>query len=509
MAVQRRKFSFDAEKQLLINLITNDEYCRTILPLVDDEYLTSKSAGVLIQWVRAYWDAYESAPKSGITAIFENESGSLNDEEKDHIEKVLQHLSDVSFDNEETNTPYLIDKGKEFLRKRHLELRIKAAQHHVSNGELEKAEQALEERFDMPDELDIVRSWNDTEYIRSAISKMSSREDPDSAFFRYRGRLGEFMGNMDAGWLVGLVGPSKRGKTIYLSETAHEGIIRRMNTLVYSLEMPDQQLYIRSMKSLTAATVSPEAYETMVPVFDCELNQNGECPLTIRKGFGSLDNENGVHDTYEDRPEWVVCTACRGSADFHPASWLIPTERKAYNEETYFTKVNSFMRLFGKYGKTIFHPSKTASVETLNSDLYMLEHRFNWVPHIVVLDYADLMVAERGSSQKRFELDDIWEGLRSTAQERKCLLVTASQTNRGGVDSKYVRETDIAEDYSKIAKLDLGIGLCQTETMKAQGLMNLNKVVSRHTNFIQSHTCTCLQELGHMQGMIDSEFRMK
>jgi len=404
MAVQRRKYSFDAEKQILINLITNNEYCRAILPLLQEEYFTSKSAGIIIQWVQEYFDAYESAPKYGITDVFDHEGINLSSEDKDHVEKILQHLYDIDYDNEETNTPYLIDKGKEFLRKRHLELKIKAAQHHSANGDLESAEQVLASRFDLPEELDIVKSWDDEEWNRKVIHKMASRDDPDSAFFRYPGRLGDFLGNIDAGWFMGYVGPSKRGKTVYLMETVHCGIQRRMNTLFYSLEMPSDQLFMRSMKSISGGKLAEEEYETMFPTFDCELNQNGECDKEQRVGFGSLENEEGELDGYENNPDWKQCTACRGTPDFHPTSWLVPMPKRAYNEDTYFKKVNSFMRLFGRYGKTIFQPSKTATIETIDNHLYTLEHQHNWIPHIVVLDYADLLKPTRSNNQKRFEL---------------------------------------------------------------------------------------------------------
>lgn len=508
MAIQRTKFLFDTEKQLVTNLITNDEYCRTILPLIDEEFISSKSILTIIRWIDNYFESYQHAPKKGIIDIFDNESALLKLEEREHIEKILQHLSDTSYESDGDNTPYLIDEGKKFLRKRHFELKIKAAQSHLSRGELNEAEQVLEERFDIKDELDISQSWYDVDYTQNVIAKMTQREDIDNAFFRYPGRLGKFIGNLDPGWFVGIVGPSKRGKTIYLMETAHIAMHRRMNTLVYSLEMPIDQLFMRSMKSFTGASIAENDYENLIPVFDCELNQKNECNKECRVGFGSCFN-NGALMEYDDNPEWEICTVCRGTRDFYPAAWRKPITRKAYSEDSYFKRVRAFTRLYGKYVRAIFHPSRTASVETLDSDLYYLQHKHAWTPQVVVLDYADLLTPSRNSSQKRFELDDIWEGLRSIAQQKHILLVTASQTNRGGVDSKYVRETDIAEDYSKIAKLDLGIGLCQTEDMKKQGMMNINKVISRHTEFIQSEVCTCLQELSLLQGILDTEYRGK
>jgi hypothetical protein len=142
-------------------------------------------------------------------------------------------------------------------------------------------------------------------------------------------------------------------------------------------------------------------------------------------------------------------------------------------------------------------------------ELDRLEQSENFIADVVVLDYGDLVRPKKGTGTKRFDLDEIWEDYRNIQQRRKLLFVTASQTNRGSADAKFIRATDVAEDYSKIAKLDLGIGLCQIDTMKAQGMINLNKIAFRHGEFVESHTCTVLQELSYMQSNIDSEYQFK
>ena len=271
--------------------------------------------------------------------------------------------------------------------------------------------------------------------------------------------------------------------------------------------MPLIQINARVLKCVAGTHPSDEDYDVMSPVFDCELNQNGTCEKAERAGFGTLQMEDRKL-AYADAPGWVVCTNCRGTKDFDPAAWKVPVKKKKVNEADYYTKVNAFMRLYGKRCRSFFYPSKTVSVSDFENDLNALEHNENFVADVVVIDYADLIKPPRGG-EKRHNLDDIWEELRALEQRRNILLVSASQTNRGGVDAKYLREADIAEDYTKIAKLDLGIGLCQTDAMKDEGLMNLNKVVYRHGEFIQSHVCTALQELSDMQALLDTEFRFK
>jgi hypothetical protein len=142
----------------------------------------------------------------------------------------------------------------------------------------------------------------------------------------------------------------------------------------------------------------------------------------------------------------------------------------------------------------------------MNSELDILIERENFFSDMIIADYADLIKPKSGAGQKRLELDDIWEGLRSMGQSRQNALVTASQTNQKAVDSRYIRQTDIAEDFSKLAKVDVGIGLAHTEDMKTAGILNANIVASRHYEFQLPHTCSILQDLSSMQGHLDSEF---
>ena len=504
MATQINRLDYNREKQILVNLILNNEYCRRVLPALEDEYFRSKSAGTILGWIRSYYDSFKTAPKHHIKDIFETEAQGLGQDECDQIESVLTHIDQVA-DTENQNVDYLVDAAYKYCKSRLLELQVAAAQKHLSEGNFDLAEEALSKRFEINIKTETAVSWSDTTLIKDTIEYMVRKEDPDTAFFRFPGRMGEFFGTLERAWFVAFIAPSKRGKTIYMAETIIAAIQQRKNIVFFSLEMPTKQVFARVLKCVVGNRPGEEDYVVENPIFDCEKNQDGTCDKPNRKGFGSLLID-GEKLTYDESPGWEVCTECRGTPDFYPISWKIPAKKEKLNEAAYFKKANAFMRLYGKHCRTIFYPSKTATVSDMLNDLHALEHNENFIADIIVIDYADLIKPPRGG-EKRHTLDDIWEELRSLEQSKNVLLVTASQTNRGAVDAKYIREQDIAEDYTKIAKLDLGIGLCQTEEMKDQGLMNLNKVVYRHGEFIQSHTCTVLQELSNMQAILDSEFQ--
>ncbi len=507
MAITRTRLDFNREKQVLINLILNSTYCDRVLPIIKPEYFDSKYASTLLDWVGTYFDTYGVAPKEHINEMFEEHGTSLEQDVHEQVGNVLQHLSDVA-DTEVHNIDYLIDIANDLFREKHLKLQNAAQQHYLDKGDLVGAENVMLEQYQgIEGHSTEVTAFNDDEYMRECIRDMVMQQDIETAFFRFSGKLGDFIGPVNRGWFVAYLAPSKRGKTTYMLDAVIDSVHQRLNTLVISLEMPKKQLMQRYALAVTGAKPEMDPYTTMVPIMDCKLNQNGECLKDERAGYGAILTDDGIA-AYEDEEDWQVCTECRGKKDFEPSAWKVPVEKETVSEGDYFKKVNKFNRLFGKYGRIVHFPSKSKTVAELKQEVHYLEINENFIPDVIVIDYADLIKPD-SAGEKRHQLDDIWEGLRGWGQEKHALMISASQTNRISADVEFLRDIHVTEDYSKIAKLDIGIGLCQTDLMKIMGMMNLNKVVHRHFEFIQSHVCTVLQEMTHQQSTLDSEFVVK
>lgn len=101
-------------------------------------------------------------------------------------------------------------------------------------------------------------------------------------------------------------------------------------------------------------------------------------------------------------------------------------------------------------------PTKTASVQTIRSYIQRLEATKNFKPDILVVDYADLLRSTRNfGGEKRFELEGVYEELRALAQELNIVVITADQTNRGGLEAEVVTLAAIAESYAKATVCDV------------------------------------------------------
>jgi replicative DNA helicase len=107
------------------------------------------------------------------------------------------------------------------------------------------------------------------------------------------------------------------------------------------------------------------------------------------------------------------------------------------------------------------YPTKTASCNTLRTHLEKLKKRNQRVDMIIV-DYADLLRPSTNFREKRDELGSIYEDLRAIAQEYKCPIWTASQTNRTGLNAEVVTMESISEAFNKCFVADFICSISRT-----------------------------------------------
>ena len=109
------------------------------------------------------------------------------------------------------------------------------------------------------------------------------------------------------------------------------------------------------------------------------------------------------------------------------------------------------------------YPTKSATTITIKNHLERIRQTQMEID-MVIVDYGDLL---RGSSvgkntEKRHELESIYEELRGIAQEFNCPLITASQTNRKGLNEEVITMESISEAFNKCFVADFIISLSRT-----------------------------------------------
>jgi replicative DNA helicase len=81
---------------------------------------------------------------------------------------------------------------------------------------------------------------------------------------------------------------------------------------------------------------------------------------------------------------------------------------------------------------------------------------------MVIVDYGDLLRPLGKNTEKRHDLESIYEELRGIAQEFGCPVITASQTNRKGLNEEVITMESISEAFSKCFVADFIVSLSRT-----------------------------------------------
>lgn len=115
------------------------------------------------------------------------------------------------------------------------------------------------------------------------------------------------------------------------------------------------------------------------------------------------------------------------------------------------------------------YPTGTCTVATIRNHLEKLALR-GFVPHVIIIDYADIMRSSREFDALRMELKLIYEDLRNLAMEKAFPIWTASQSNREGSNADVVGLENMSESYGKAMVADVVISLSRKPTEKATGM---------------------------------------
>lgn len=113
-------------------------------------------------------------------------------------------------------------------------------------------------------------------------------------------------------------------------------------------------------------------------------------------------------------------------------------------------KAEIFDRISDVEGSLIVkeYPTKSATTQSIRNHLEKLKKR-GINPDMVIVDYADLLRPVKGQSEKRHELESLYEELRGISNEMNCPIWTASQTNRSGLNAEVITMEAISEAFNK------------------------------------------------------------
>lgn len=494
------------ERQIIIAMIVSDQFLQQINPIYRKNSLAIPYARTVAEWCQEYHSQYQEAPGKHIKDLFHTYS--KNGTDPDQTELIENFLTELSEDYERAeifNVPYLLDQTEKYFRKRALEETNTELSACLTGNRIDDAEAAISgfNRIVRP-ESQGVNLVTDREVIERAFDK-----DSGEVMFSLPGDVGKMLGPMIRGSLVAVVGEQKAGKTWWLQEFLFAALFARFNTLKISFENTVEQMTRRNHQKLSGLPL--EAGNILIPVFDCMHNQDDSCSKSFRTCETALLNVDGNKPKFEDvDSDYQPCTVCRGRREFSLGNWFVKERKKALDAEQAIRKGEAIARsrFRGARYKFLYFPSDTLKVSDLKSQILNLEYYEDFVPDVIITDYADKMLPEDNRDEKRHKISQIWRGHKAIALERHCLVITASQSNTART-GKNIGKGSWAEDISKLGEVDKAIAINQTDSEKLEGIRRVSVIAERHEEFNVKNEVTVLECLKIGRPIVDSYFNFR
>ena len=459
MKIQRK--SFDEERAILIAMIVDSNVLGRLTGKWKSSMFLSPHANRVAGWCVDYFKRYGKAPTSHIQSIYE--SWSTDTRNKDQVEIIGTFLDSLNRQykrlQRESNSDYTLDLAGRYFNKVQLTKLSDAISGDIGQDNIDRAvSRALDYRkmeIGTTEPIDVLHS---REAIQSAFDE---KHEP---LIVYNGGLGKFYGpHLERDGLIAFQGPEKRGKSFQLQEIAFRAILQKRRVAFFECgDLSQNQIMRRFMTRIARH-----------PMYPCIVKY----PKSIR--LKKVDGQAPIAIVSHKSKQFTK-----------PLSW-----RKAYKSCKRLTesrRLKSVWRLSCHYNSTL-------SVDDIRSTLDEWE-RDEWIPDIIVIDYADILRMEYSGLEGRDRYDETWKRLRRLSQERHCLVVTATQAAARAYKAQTQGQEHFSEDKRKNAHVTGMIGLNQTIKEKEKGIMRLNWIDLREGFFSSRRCCyvaTCL-ELANM-----------
>ena len=501
--LRRRTVDTTIEENILKAMITSDTFCRDVSSLISKETIETPYLAKAVRWCQKYYSKYKQAPQGHIQDLFEVEKGNLEESEITAIETLLIKLSE-EYETASINEDFIKDQAYALIKSRALKFVSLQTNALIEAGRIEEAEKLYHSYQGITVQ---ATGWEDPFAPSIIKNHFADKQSKKNYLFQMPGELGRFLGAFSRKTLLGILAPTKRGKSFWLIELALQSVFSKRRTIIISLEMDKARVRDRIYNRMTS--MAPESKDYIYPVFDCVKNQENSCNMACRTNNIRLLDSEGQKPAFDRDNLYRPCSACRGNRDFVPATWFT----SVFLEKMKFNKAKALIssqvahfgynNTFGSNLRILAYPAFSANLSRIRGDINMLVDQ-GFIPETISLDYADILAPEDARVTGRDRIDETWKSLKRMGDELSCFIASASQSNRGSFDKKNVVQTDAAEDIRKISNSDIFLALNQTPQEKRASITRVSKIAVRDGEFDQYEGCIVLQQLSLGQICLDS-----
>jgi len=423
-----KKICLDQEIKIILHMITNDRFIKEIYPIIKPAYFKTGYSRLVSSWCIEYYEKFSIAPKKDITDIYKMKRAILQDEDENDVDTIKLFLSNLSAEwekySEINNIDFVIQESIKYLNVRSLEIlkdqieeslldnAPETGQHFIAN--YKRVERMGGEGIDI---------LKDTGKIINAFTAETD------TLITFSGDVGKVIQPISRGDFVSFFGPAARGKSHWLWLTSEEALKHGCKVLHITLEMTENEMIRRAWPSLT-----------------------GHPKTTQEVKWATFEqNDEGLYEIIQHE-----------------------REKKGIDLENILAFQKKLKRLFRKGNVKILRPLEPINVSWLEVTCDNLYHYDNFVPDVIVIDYADYMVPDKGfkNVEGRERLNNIWVGLRQFAIRKNIAIITASHTAKVTFESD-IKTSHASEDIRKINNVTMAIGLNQTKKEQEMNIMRL------------------------------------
>lgn len=493
MLRRRKLIGREVEKKILTGIIMSDRVISSVLPFLTPTTFELEIVRKVSKWIIEYYKIYQKSPKDQIKDLYYQHSSEL---EESDAEEIFSFLTQISEDYSETgiNEDYIRDQALIYCKKKYLINMSDEVKALAEAGQLDEAEQIFKTKTLMAQKstFEWIRPIDDSSFINRVFDYI------EDDFFHLPGELGKLVGPLRRGWLIGILGPRKRGKSFWTQNILIEGIFQKKRVALISLEMTSEQMGKRNYSQLTS---TGEEGTIRYPILDCTKNQNNSCVKRLRI------NKIKKPIVYDPSSPYKSCTLCKDTklGQFSPAVWYVMEERPLLTRKRTINKMKKFRSTFGNNRfQLLAAPAYSMNMKDVDTSLDYLETNEGFIPDLIFVDYADILRPEHGG-ERRDQIDTTWKLLKRLAVERHALVVTGSQSNRGSEKKSMLEESDTSDDIRKVAHVDVLLTLNQTPEEKENDIMRVGVIAHRHKKFNPNIQIMALQQLDVGQPSLELE----
>ena len=319
-----------------------------------------------------------------------------------------------------------------------MELKMDEAEEAIARGDLTEAQAALmmeDERL-LPDEL------RDTHIDFFDLTPEQIAEDHAEVLIKFPGFLGRtFSHHFARGRFVAFQAPEKTGKTWWLLYCAYKALHRPKK------------------KGLSVA------FFCTGDMSQVELARR-LCGIYLKSSFEVDDGD------------YLVCTGVKKDVPQYEMKRIKKLDPEDIKQIPYLNPNYDPKKTTKGRGKLLVKswPPDTIRVADIHRQLEQWKSLSDFIPDIIVVDYADLMIGN-AKEDFRHRQNEIWKGLRALSQTWKALVITATQSDIKA-EGRIQTRANFSEDKRKYAHITSMIGLNRVDPdLEA---VQLNVIAQRH-----------------------------